>query len=240
MKLKSALAISALSLAVSSAAMADGLTRGFVIEQGGVAEKGAASVDLGVNGGYYSGAARLGLGKAELILDTEKTDSAQHTEATLKFGMPAFQGLSELKHSWAVYGGWSVASFDAVADDARHVNFIAGAAFTGYVDALEFTLAPELVVNVNNNKDSGVYNDKSDTYLNIGLGGYFDLGQTEYGRFKPGAELLITTQDGADSMFVAGVRWEFNERLTLDVLPVQIGNGDDLSLPGQLRLNAKF
>lgn len=240
MKFKSALTVSALSLAMSSAAMADGLTRGFWIEQGGVAGKGAASVDLGINGGYYSGAARLGLGKAELVLDTSKSDNAQHTEATLKFGMPALQGLSELKHSWSVYGGWSVASFEASPKDARHANFIGGAAFTGHIDALEFTVAPELVVNVNNNKDSNAYNDKSDTYLNIGLGGYFDLGQTEYGRFKPGAELLVTTQDHVDSMFIAGVRWEFNERLTLDILPVQIGNGDDLSLPGQLRLNAKF
>ncbi|MFY9179715.1 MAG: hypothetical protein WAO12_08045 [Venatoribacter sp.] len=241
MKFGKILLSSAIALTVAGTVTAEP-TRGFWIEQGSVAEKGAASVDLSLNGEYYSGAARLGLGKAELVLGTSKSDNADHSEAVLKLGMPALQQLSELNHSWSVYGGFSVASFDRDAPnkDAHHANFIGGAAFTGKIDALEFTVAPELVVNINNKKDSRAYDDESDTYLNIGLGGYFDLGQTEYGRFKPGAELLVTTQDGVDNMFIAGVRWEFNERLTLDVLPVKIGNDDDLSLPGQLRLNAKF
>ena len=52
--------------------------------------------------------------------------------------------------------------------------------------------------------------------------------------------MLVTTQDGADSLFGAGVRWEFNDRVTIDALPVVIGGNDELALPGQLRLNAKF
>lgn len=240
MKFKSVFVASALSVAVSSA-MADGLTRGFYIEQGAVADKGVASVDLGIHGGYYSGAARLGFGKAELLLGNEKTDNTITTDAIVKFGMPAIKGLSEMKHSWAIYGGLSAATFDSgAAKDARHMNLIAGVAFTGQIDALEFTAAPELIVNTNNQDDSGAYANESEVYVNVGLGGYFNLGKTQYGSFKPGAEVLVTTQDGADSVFGAGVRWEFNDRVTIDALPVQIGNGDELSLPGQLRLNAKF
>jgi hypothetical protein len=233
MKLQSVLVASALSVAVSSVAVAGDLSRGFLIEQGNVAKQGTASVDLGVNGGYFSGAARLGLGKAEVVLGEEKSDSANKSEVLVKLGMPAFQGLSEMKHGWAIYGGLSAASFDSgAAKDARHLNLIAGVAFTGQIDALEFTAAPELVINT--------YANESEVYVNLGLGGYFNLGKTQYGSFKPGAEVLVTTQDGADSLFGAGVRWEFNDRVTIDALPVVIGGSDELALPGQLRLNAKF
>ena len=52
-----------------------------------------------------------------------------------------------MKHGWAIYGGLSAASFDSgAAKDARHLNLIAGVAFTGQIDALEFTAAPELVI----------------------------------------------------------------------------------------------
>ncbi len=241
MKLQSIFVASALSVAVSSVAVAGDLSRGFLIEQGNVAKQGTASVDLGVNGGYFSGAARLGLGKAEVVLGEEKSDSANKSEVLVKLGMPAFQGLSEMKHGWAIYGGLSAASFDSgAAKDARHLNLIAGVAFTGQIDALEFTAAPELVINTNNQDDSGAYANESEVYVNLGLGGYFNLGKTQYGSFKPGAEVLVTTQDGADSLFGAGVRWEFNDRVTIDALPVLIGGNDELALPGQLRLNAKF
>lgn len=238
---------SALSLVVASSFAAQP-TRGFLIEQGATAADKSASIDLGVDGDYTMGALRLGVDFGEVILTAEKTDNLGYTEGLVKIALPALEGLSELKHSWAAYGGASVANvkYDSGANSASHVNLIAGLAFTAQIEALELNINPELVVNTNNNKASKPtrHNDKSDTYINLNFGAYYNITDTKYGSFKPGAEVLISSQSGAKTGLALGARWEFNERVNLDVLPFYVnepGSNDDVfSLPGQLRLNASF
>lgn len=228
----------ALAVAISSAAVAEP-TRGFSIEQGAVAEKGAVSVDIRNGLNETKAGIRAGFGKAEFIVNSGQVGSGTGTDAIVKFGLPNLDGLSELKHGWAVFGGVSMYDDEKTVDDgfgnkqksgSKYFNFSAGIAFTAEVDALSFTLTPSLIID-----------DLADkTYLNIGMGAYFDLGETSYGSFKPGAEVIVSTLTGADTILNLGVRWGLNERVNLDLVPVQIGDRDTLSLPGQIRLNASF
>lgn len=247
------LAGTALAVAVSSAAVAEP-TRGFSIEHGTVAQKGTVSVDLNNNLNGTSAGVRAGFGKFEFVLnsghvggnqspsfdaddfggflDPDDIDDLgdfggmQGTDAIVKVALPSLEGLSELKHSWAVFGGWSMYDDEA----SKYTNLSAGVAFTAEVDALSFTVTPSLVI------DDII--DK--TYLNIGAGVYFDLGDTAYGSFKPGAEIVVSSLSGADTLLNLGVRWGLNERVNLDLIPLQFGGQDILSLPGQFRLNASF
>src|SRR5690554_386606 len=215
----------ALAVAISSAAVAEP-TRGFSIEHGTIAEKGAVSVELadGVNG--FGAGVRAGMEKFEVVVNSGQVGSAASTDAIIKFALPNIDGLSELKHSWSAFGGWSYYDNEVI----DYLNLSAGIAFTAEVDALSFTITPALVV------DDAI----DETYLNIGMGAYFDLGETAYGSFKPGAEVIVSTLSDMDTILNLGVRWGINERVNVDLVPVQIGNQDTLSLPGQIRLNASF
>jgi|SRR5690554_1518242 len=243
----------ALAVAISSAAVAEP-TRGFSIEHGTIAEKGAVSVDLNNNLNGTSAGVRAGFGKFEFVLnsghvggnqgpsfdaddlggflDPDDIDDLgdfgdmQGTDAIVKVALPSLEGLSELKHSWAVFGGLSMYDDEV----SKYTNISAGLAFTAEIDALSFTVTPTLVIDDTIDK----------TYLNIGMGAYFDLGETAYGSFKPGAEVIISTLSDADTVLNLGVRWGLNERVNLDLVPLQFGGQDVLSLPGQIRLNAAF
>ncbi len=223
----------ALAVAISSAAVAEP-TRGFSIEQGAVAEKGAVSVDINNNLNGTSAGIRAGFGKAEIVVNSGQVGGGSvagglsGTDAILKFALPNLEGLSELKHSWSAFGGWSY--YDDETTD--YLNLSAGIAFTIEVDALSFTVTPTLVID-------DTFPD-TETYLNLGMGAYFDLGETSFGSFKPGAEVIVSTLSGMDTILNLGVRWGLNERVNLDLVPVQIGGTDTLSLPGQIRLNAAF
>src|SRR5690554_1876066 len=167
----------ALAVAISSAAVAEP-TRGFSIEHGTIAEKGAVSVELadGVNG--FGAGVRAGMEKFEVVvnsgqLDTGLAGATAGTDALVKVGLPALEGLSELDHGWAVIGGVSMYDQD---DGNDYFNLTAGVAFTAAVDSLSFTVTPALVVN----------DALDETYLNIGAGAYYSFGETEYGTFKPG------------------------------------------------------
>src|SRR5690554_6337773 len=228
----------ALAVAISSAAVAEP-TRGFSIEHGTIAEKGAVSVELadGVNG--FGAGVRAGMEKFEVVVNSGQVGSGTGTDAIVKFGLPNLDGLSELKHGWAVFGGVSMYDDEETVDDGfgnkqksgyKYFNFSAGIAFTAEVDALSFTLTPTLIVD----------DAEDETYLTFGAGAYFDLGETSFGSFKPGAEVIVSTLSGKDTILNLGVRWGINERVNVDLVPVQIGNRDTLSLPGQIRLNAAF
>src|SRR5690554_3278926 len=223
----------ALAVAISSAAVAEP-TRGFSIEHGTIAEKGAVSVELadGVNG--FGAGVRAGMEKFEVVVNSGQVGSGTGTDAIVKFGLPNVDGLSELKHGWAVFGGVSMYDDEdtsgGVTTGSKYFNFSAGVAFTAEVDALSFTLTPTLIV------DDAI----DETYLTFGAGAYFDLGETSFGSFKPGAEVIVSTLSDMDTILNLGVRWGINERVNVDLVPVQIGNRDTLSLPGQIRLNAAF
>lgn len=222
----------ALAVAISGAAVAAEPTRGFSIEHGAVAEKGAVSIDVNNNLSGTSAGVRAGFGMAEVVIDSGQVGGQGNltgTDAIVKIALPALQGLSELKHSWSAFGGVSVYDNDT---PAKYTNLSAGVAFSAEVDALSFTVAPALIID-------DTFPD-TETYLNIGMGAYFDLGETSFGNFKPGVEVGVSTLDGADTMVNLGVRWGINERVNVDLVPFQVGGTDVLSLPGQIRVNASF
>ena len=219
-----------LAAAVAVPVTAQEPTRGFMVERGSVAAQGAASVDLYTGGGYSGGAVRLGLGKGELVLNSGKVVSGlgiNTSEAVFKLGLSNLNGMSEMKHSLAVYGGVSVLDVDG---GASYTNLMVGAAFTADMNGLLLTAAPEFIID----------DLADDNYLNVGLAAHMKLAKTQYGTFQPGIEVVATTADGADTLFGAGVRWEYNDRLTLDIVPLQFGGVDVISLPGQMRVNARF
>jgi len=221
-----------LAAAVAVPVTAQEPTRGFMVERAGVAAQGDASVDLFTGGGYSGGAVRLGLGNSELILNSNKVDTVGvNSEAIFKLGLPPLQGLSELKHGLAVYGGVSVLDVDG---GASYTNLMVGAAFTADMNGLLLTAAPEFIID----------DLADDNYLDVGLSAHLKMAKTQYGTFQPGIEVVATTADNKDTLVAVGVRWEYNDRLTLDIVPLQIGNAwgqeDTISLPGQMRLNARF
>ena len=234
MKIAKILTGMTLATAVAVPVMAQEPTRGFLIERAGVAAQGEASVDLYTNGDYQGGAVRLGLGNSELILNSEKAgNGSTNSEAVFKLGLPALQGLSELKHSLAIYGGVAVFDEDAPFGQSYN-NFMIGAAFTADMNSLLLSIAPEFIID----------DAADDNYLDVGLSAHLKMAQTQYGTFQPGIEVIATTADNKDALVVAGVRWEYNDRLTLDFVPLQFGNAwgqeDTISLPGQMRVNARF
>jgi len=223
-----------LAAAVAAPAVAQQPTRGFMVERAGVAAQGEASVDLSTNGSYKGGAVRLGLGNSELILNSEKAgNGSSNSEAVFKLGLSSLQGLSELKHSLAVYGGIAVIDEDITAGQS-YSNFMIGAAFTADMNGLLLSIAPEFIID----------DVADDNYLDVGLSAHLKMAKTQYGTFQPGIEVVATTADNKDTLVAVGVRWEYNDRLTLDIVPLQFGNAwgqeDTISLPGQMRLNARF
>ncbi|UZK04443.1 hypothetical protein [Venatoribacter cucullus] len=223
-----------LAAAVAVPVTAQEPTRGFMVERGSVAAQGAASVDLYTGGGYSGGAVRLGLGNGELVLNSGKVVSGlgiNTSEAVFKLGLSNLNGMSEMKHSLAVYGGVSVLDVDG---GASYTNLMVGAAFTADMNSLLLSIAPEFIIDDAND----------DNYLDVGLSAHLKMAKTQYGTFQPGIEVVATTADNKDTLVAVGVRWEYNDRLTLDIVPLQIGNAwgqeDTISLPGQMRLNARF
>lgn len=212
--------------AASVTAVASEPSRGFMVERGSVAENGVASVDLASRGAYSSGAVRLGLPTGELILNSQKAGDLTTTEGVFKYALPSFEGLSELQHNSAIYGGLSIVDLGGVS----YNNLMLGAAFSANVESLTFSVSPELVVD----------DQADDTYLNLGLGAYVNLPETSYGRFQPGAELGVSTADDASTTLSLGARWMYNERLTLDVVMFSFGDDTNVALPGLLRINARF
>ena len=216
----------ALAVAISSAAVAEP-TRGFTIEHGTLAEKGSVSIDVQRNLNNTQAGLRAGFEKFEVVVNSGQVGSATGTDAIVKVGLPALEGLSELDHGWAVIGGVSMYDQD---DGNDYFNLSAGVAFTAAVDSLSFTVTPMLIVD----------DARDETYLNIGAGAYYSFGETEYGTFKPGVEVQVSTLDGSDTLLNLGVRWGINERVNVDLVPFQVGGTDTLSIPGQIRVNAAF
>lgn len=230
MKIAKVLTGMTLVAAVVAPAVAQEPTRGFLIERAGVAAQGDASVDLFTGGGYSGGAVRLGLGKSELILNSAKAGvGSTNSEAVFKLALAPLSGLSELKHGLAVYGGLAVIDEDTTFGDTYN-NLMVGAAFSADMNGLLVTVAPEFI-----------FDDAADdNYLDVGLSAHLKMAKGQYGTFQPGIEVVATSADNKDTLVGAGVRWEYNDRLTLDIVPFQFGNVDTIAVPGQMRVNARF
>lgn len=225
MKFGKILLSSAIALTVAGTVAAEP-TRGFMgIEHAKVIDEGAADLAIAI-GGY---GASLSLAGGELILNNNEVGLSRVSDAVFKYGLQGVDLLPGMKSALAVYGGISMAT-----GTGSYTNLLAGAALTLDLDAIEATVSPELIVD-------GVM-DK--TYLNIKADGFFNLGETKFGKFKPGAMLAITTEknvkypDGAN--IYAGVRWEYNEKLTLDIIPLAIDGNTRVMIPGELALTARF
>ena len=89
-------------------------------------------------------------------------------------------------------------------------------------------------------KTGGTSDKDDDTFLELDLGGYVGLIDTQAGLFSAGIEAVITTEDDVDNSVALGMRWAYNNRLTLDIVPVVLGNDDITGIPGIVRLNVNF
>lgn len=209
--------------ALTSGAMAAEPTRGFLFEHGKTAESRSASLDFTNN----VAGARMGVAGHELIVNSSAVGSGTSSDAIFKFGIPDVSGL-------ALYVGMAYADEDADPTQDRgasdYFNFKIGAAYTAEMDSIQLSVTPEFVVD----------DVRSDEYFNLGLGAHFGLGEMSYGTLKLGAEVWATTLDDVDPVLALGVRWGFNDRIVVDLIPVTLGDADTLGVPGQVRINAVF
>ena len=212
-------------------------TRGFFLEHGTVAGNGQASVELhsGVNQLDSGGGIRLGLPNAELIINSG-LDDYDGNEVLLKWGMRDLNlnGRDGTPLKWTLIGAVSHADVEndqgVVVVDQTNVKL--GAAITVNADAATFTLGGMIV------HADGL--QKEDTFVEVDLGAYVGVIETQAGLFSLGAEAMFTSADNDDDSFAFGGRWAYNERLNLDVVPFVFSDGDSVGIPGLVRLNVSF
>ena len=215
------------------------LTRGFMLEHGNVAASGVGSVDVLVDSYQTQAGVRLGLGDFEVVLNGAKVGEASRTDALVKYALPQQTGLAEIKHRLALYGGVAALHESDSTGGEKYLNALVGGAMTADLNGLLVNTSAELVFDDNAQPDHGSKGHK--VYANLGVGAYVPFTTHAYGTFKPGAEVQFTTARQYDTaMLMMGVRWEYNSRLTVDLIPVQLGNADALSFPGQMRVNVRF
>ncbi|KZY30668.1 hypothetical protein A3752_12960 [Oleiphilus sp. HI0081] len=212
-------------------------SRGFFLEQGKVNTGDHISIDLhsGANGLQNGGSIRLGLSQAELILNSGLGLNTASTgnDVSLKWGLPPIRSGDQQttdQFAWSLVTGLSVIDFDNSNNDQTNLKL--GVAATISADAATFTLTPSLIY-------SDIA-DNSDTFLELGLGAYAGLIDTESGLFSIGAEVVMSTQDDSDTTALVGTRWSYNERVNIDIIPMIFSNSDILGIPGLVRLNVVF
>lgn len=216
-------------------------TRGFFLEHGTVSGLGKASVELYTGsdelfpgGSQNGGAIRLGLNKAELILNSG-TNGYDKNEALLKWSLPrqSDDGKETTPFIWSLLAGIGHLDIDNdQAADVEVTSLTLGVAATLKADAGTFTVAPKLVY-----ADLG---EDDDTFFELDLGAYVGLIETGVGLFSAGAEALITTADDKDNTFALGARWLYNEQINLDIVPIVFSDADLVGVPGLVRLNVAF
>ncbi|MDX1756607.1 MAG: hypothetical protein R3175_11150 [Marinobacter sp.] len=209
-------------------------TRGFLLEHGYLSGSGNASVDLFTGTGDLNtgGGIRLGVPGAEIIFNADLSDSSTN-EAILKYGLPDLSVGEAGTLNWSALAG--IAHIDSEDENGNtgqdYTNVLFGAAATMDIEPLRVTGQPQIIV---------ADDDRDDTFFELGLGAEFTLADTEVGRFSPMVEAVITTEDDTDNTVVVGVRWIYNNRLTLDLVPLYYADDEFISLPGAIRLNAAF
>lgn len=204
-----------------------GPTRGFTQEWAQTTSYNKASVDLESGDLGTGGGVRLGLKNSELIINSASVGEANVSQAVFKLGLGNSQSGS-FNFDLAPIVAFSY--FDNDAFDAMYLS--AGAAITGRADDLILNLQPALAY-----VDDG---EDSDVALELGLGAYYALPETEFGRFMPGIEFSYSSADNVDSVLSLGVRWVYNPRVVVDLVLIQNGDEDIISLPGLVRLNLAF
>ena len=183
----------------------------------------------------------MGLPNAELILNSGFDDNSENnesdtTEALLKWALPRQNkdGTKQTPLNWSVLAGISQIDIDGENDSSEHsTSLLLGLAMTVQADAGLFTATPKVVHKNTKGTDS-------DTFVELDLGAYVGLIETEAGLFSAGVEANITSEDDTDNSVALGMRWAYNERLTLDFVPVVFSDNDLSGIPGLVRLNVNF
>lgn len=212
-------------------------TRGFLLERGQVAAPKSFSVDLstGVDGGSNTGGVRIGIPHSELIINSDLNGDEDANEIALKWGLPELRLGDAARLDWAVYGGIAHIDIeDNAGNDTDYTNLVAGTAFTMEQAGLILNLNPEVEF---------ADDERDDTIFNLGFGAYYNLFDTEYGRFQPGAEVTVVSggdDDEDDTVVDVGMRWMVRENITMDFVVFHRGPTDATSIPGIIRLNAAF
>ena len=217
-------------------------TRGFFLEHGTVAGAGQASVDLHSGSSFITaeegrrsgGGIRLGLSGGELILNSG-LNTYDENSALLKWGLPRenSDGTKKTPIYWSLLAGLGHTKIDLdTGGDVKQTNLKLGISATIKADAGLFTASPKIVYT-----DGDIFDD---TFLELDLGAYVGIIETEAGLFSVGAEALITTADNRDNTIAVGGRWLYNERLNLDIVPFVFSNNDLVGIPGLVRLNVTF
>lgn len=219
-------------------------TRGFFIEHGTTAGKGKASIDLhsGSSELESGGGVRLGLPSAELIINSGFSlynYGYDENQVLLKYSMQDLHrsASQDTPFKWALVGGFSHTDLenDKGQSIVDQTNIKLGLAVTVAADAATFTLGPRLVSA--NGKGAGSVDD---TFVELDLGAYVGLIDTDAGLFSVGFEALFTTADKVDDTYALGARWAYNERLNLDFVPLVYSNNDLIGVPGMVRVNVSF
>ena len=211
-------------------------SRGFLIEHGTVAGQGKASVELhtGSDGLNNGGGIRLGLSQAEVIFNSG-LNGYDENEVLLKWGMSDLN-LNKTPVNLALLAAVSHLDIDdGSGQDFDRTHIKLGAAATMSADAATFTLTPQLVY-----ADTDVPGGKDDTFIEVGLGGYIGVIDTQSGLFSLGAEVIVTSEDDRDTTVALGGRWAYNEQLNIDIIPAILSNSDLMGVPGLVRLNVAF
>ena len=217
-------------------------TRGFYIEHGTVAKNRDASIELhsGSDSVQAGGGVRLGLPSAELIINSG-LDEYDENQLLIKYGLSDLQlgGEGGSKVHWAFTGAYSRTELedDNGNDIIDQINLKLGAAFTVNADAATFTLAPRFVY-----ADGSAPRNTSrdDTFVELDLGAYVGIIDTQAGLFSAGVEALFTTADNTDDTYAAGVRWAYDNKLNIDFVPLVFSNRDLVGVPGLVRVNYNF
>lgn len=78
---------------------------------------------------------------------------------------------------------------------------------------------------------------KDDNFVELDLGAYVGIIDTQAGLFSAGVEALLTTADNTDDTFTFGVRWAYDDKLNVDIVPVVFSDSELLGVPGLVRVN---
>lgn len=228
-----ALACAATGALAQSSTNYTGPTRGFLLERGLIAEPKSFSVDLATGiGDQNIGGVRIGVPNSEIIINSALNGDTDANEIALKWGLAPIPA-DTVRINTAVYGGLSHIDFeDDQGNDVDYTNVVLGAAFTVLEQGLILNVNPELEF---------ADDERDDTIFNLGFGVHYNLFDTEYGRFQPGAEVtFVSGGEDDDTVIDLGMRWLVKEDITLDFVVFHGDSEDVTSLPGIVRLNAAF
>ncbi len=211
-------------------------TRGFLVERAYVAANKSFSVDLEAGAFDNSGAIRLALPLGELILNGGLNGTPTN-EAVFKIDTNEFLNINDAQIRTAAYFGVAHVDVDSSHSNTEmeYTNFVLGAALSYVVDRFILDLNPEIEL---------ADDSRDDTIVNLGLGAYFDIGQTQAGRFYVGGELVIIeggddsiNEDIDEDLLSLGVRWIYKPGVTIELMVINNGQNDLTSIPGVVRLN---